>query len=252
MKKLEGKVAIVTGAASGIGRAIALLFAQEGAKVVVADIDDKSGEETVKMINERGGEAMFVHADVSKAEDVKNMVKITVERYGRLDVLVNNAGIEGAVADIVNYPEEAFDKVIAVNLKGVWLGIKYAVPEMVKSGGGSIINIASVLGLVGAPNMSGYCASKGGVVQLTKTAALEYAKYNIRVNAIAPGLIDTKLSRKRAEFDPEFINTALQFQVIKRMGRPEEVALAALYLASDDSSFVTGSCLVVDGGWTIA
>lgn len=250
MGKLDGKVAIVTGAASGIGRSIAMLFAQEGAKVVVADIMDEQGMETVRMIKERGGDAIFVHADVSKEDDIKNMIKKAVDVYGRLDIVVNNAGIEGAAMDTANYPENVFDKVIAVNLKGVWLGIKYAVPELIRSGGGSIINIASILGLVGLAGASAYNASKGGVIQLTRTAALEYAKYNIRVNAIAPGFIETPMVSRAFSEHPELREFVLKMIPLGRLGKPEEVAKTALFLASDDSSYVTGSVLVVDGGWT--
>lgn len=245
MGKLNGKVAIITGAGSGIGRATALLFAREGAKVVIADIDDVGGKETLKMIKDGGGEAIFVHADVSNAEDVKNMVKTAVDKYGGLHIIFNNAGIGGEMKDTANYPEEVFDKVIEVNLKGVWLGIKYAVPEILKSGGGSIINTASAGGLVGFPGVSAYCASKAGVVALTKVAALEYAKLNIRVNCIAPAVIKTPLSDK---LTPEMAEAQIQLVPMGRMGKPEEVAKVALFLASDDSSFVTGHVLSVDGG----
>lgn len=250
MGKISGKVAIITGAASGIGKATAILFAQEGAKVVVADVVDKLGEETVKMIKESGGKAVFVHADVSKAEDVKNMVKTAVDTYGRLDIIFNNAGIEGTTADTANYPENVFDKVIAINLKGVWLGIKYAVPELLKSGGGSIINTSSVAGLIGFAGLSAYNATKGGIIQLTKTAALEYAKQNIRVNCIAPGVIETPMVDRALKGQPEAKAAFIQIEPVGRFGKPEEVAKAALFLASDDSSFVTGTVLTVDGGLT--
>jgi NAD(P)-dependent dehydrogenase (short-subunit alcohol dehydrogenase family) len=250
MGKLDGKVAIITGAASGIGKATAILFAQEGAKVVVADITDDLGEETVKMINKSGGKAIFVHVNISKAEDVENMIKTTVKAYGRLDIIFNNAGIEGASADTANYPENIFDKVVAVNLKGVWLGIKYAVPELLKNGGGSIINTTSVAGLVGFASSSAYSASKGGIIQLTKTAALEYAKQNIRVNCIAPGVIDTPMIDRIIKDHPEVEEALIQAEPIGRLGKPEEIAQAALFLASGDSSFVTGTVLVVDGGLT--
>ena len=250
MGKIDGKVAIITGAASGIGKATAILFAQEGAKVVVADVMDKLGEETVKMIKESGGKAVFVHADVSRAEDVKNMVKTAVDTYGRLDIIFNNAGIEGATADTANYPENVFDKVIAINLKGVWLGIKYAVPELLKNGGGSIINTSSVAGLVGFAGLSAYNATKGGIIQLTKTAALEYAKQNIRVNCIAPGVIETPMVERALKGQPEAKAAFIQIEPVGRFGKPEEIAKAALFLASDDSSFVTGTVLTVDGGLT--
>ncbi|MEM3526606.1 MAG: glucose 1-dehydrogenase [Candidatus Jordarchaeaceae archaeon] len=245
MKKLEGKVAVITGAGSGIGRATALLFAQEGAKVVVVDINDDAGKETVKMIKDKGGEAIFVHADVSRAEEVKNMVKKAVDEYGRLDILFNNAGIGGELNDTARYSEEVFDRVIAVNLKGVWLGIKYAVPEMLKVGGGSIINTASAGGLIGFPGVSAYCASKAGAIGVTKVAALEYATQNIRVNCIAPAVIETPLS---GQMTPEMMQAQIQMVPMRRAGKPEEVAKVALFLASDDSSFVTGHILSVDGG----
>jgi NAD(P)-dependent dehydrogenase (short-subunit alcohol dehydrogenase family) len=250
MGKIDGKVAIITGAASGIGKATAMLFAQEGANVVVADFMDELGEETVKIINESGGKAIFVHTDVSKAEDVKNMIKTAVDTYGRLDIVFNNAGIEGASVDTANYPENVFDKVVAVNMKGVWLGIKYAVQELLRNGGGSIINTTSVAGLVAFPGLSAYNATKGGIIQLTKTAAIEYAKQNIRVNCIAPGVIETAMVDRVLKGQPEAKAAFIQMEPVGRFGKPEEVAKAALFLASDDSSFITGTVLIVDGGLT--
>lgn len=250
MGKIDGKVAIITGAAAGIGKATAVLFAQEGAKVVVADFMDELGEETVKMINDSGGQAVFVHTDVSKAEDVHCMVKTAVDTYGRLDIVFNNAGIEGASVDTANYPENVFDKVVAVNLKGVWLGIKYAVPELLRNGGGSIINTSSVAGLVAFAGLSAYNATKGGIIQLTKTAAIEYAKQNIRVNCIAPGVIETAMVDRVLKAQPEAKAAFIQIEPVGRFGKPEEVAKAALFLASDDSSFITGTVLIVDGGLT--
>ena len=248
-KKLDGKVAIITGAGSGIGRATALLFAQEGAKVIVADIVDKQGKEAAETIKKNGGEAVFVHTDVSKTEDVKNVIKEAVTRYGRLNIMYNNAGIEGQMKDTANYPEDIFDRIISVNLKGVWLGIKYAIPEMLKAGGGSIISTASIAGLVGFPGLVGYCASKGGIIQITKTAALEYAKQNIRINCIAPGVIATPMVERLVQSVPGMQEGLTASEPIGRTGKPEEIAKAALYLASDDSTFVTGTTLVVDGGF---
>ncbi len=248
-KKLDGKVAIITGAGSGIGRATALLFAQEGAKVIVADIVDKQGKEAAEAIKKNGGEAVFIHTDVSKTEDVKNVIKEAVTRYGRLNIMYNNAGIEGQMKDTANYPEDIFDRIISVNLKGVWLGIKYAIPEMLKGGGGSIISTASVAGLVGFPGLVGYCASKGGVIQITKTAALEYAKQNIRINCIAPGVIATPMVERLVQSVPGMQEGLTAAEPVGRTGKPEEIAKAALYLASDDSTFVTGTTLVVDGGF---
>lgn len=247
--RLEGKVAIVTGAASGIGKASALLFAREGAKVVVADVLDEGARRTVDSILKSGGDAIFTHMDVSKTSEIKNMIGTTLQSYGKLDVLFNNAGIEGASADITSYPEDIFDRVISINLKGVWLGMKYAIPEMLKNKGGSIINTTSVAGLVGFPAMSAYCASKGGIVQLTKTVALEYAKQRIRVNAIAPGVIRTPMVERFTGGQPEMEKALVQSEPIGRLGDPEEIAAVALFLASDESSFVTGHILAADGGF---
>jgi NAD(P)-dependent dehydrogenase (short-subunit alcohol dehydrogenase family) len=246
MGRLDGKVVIITGAGMGMGQAAAILFAKEGAKVVVADCLAEAGEETVKMIKEAGGEAIFVKADVSKAEDAKNMVKQTVDTYGRLDVLYNNAGIRGEVAPTPECTEENFDKVIAVNLKGVWLGMKYAIPEMLKTGGGSIINTASHTGERGTPNLPAYSASKGGVLAISRGTAMEYATKNIRVNCINPGTIATPfvIGGFSSEARKFFMTTIPQ----GRLGEPEEVAYAALFLASDESSHITGHALVVDGG----
>ncbi len=247
--RLQGKVAIVTGAASGIGRATALLFAREGAKVVVADVLDETANGTVDIIRKGRGEAVFVHTDVSRTLEIQGMIKTAVRNYGKLDVLFNNAGIEGAMLDTANYPEEMFDKVISTNLKGVWLGMKYAIPEMLKNGGGSIINTTSVAGLVGFPALSAYCASKGGIIQLTKVAALEYAKQKIRVNAIAPGVIRTPMVDRLIRGQPEMEKALLQTEPVGRMGEPDEIATVALFLASDESSFVTGHILAADGGF---
>ncbi|MEX0799825.1 MAG: glucose 1-dehydrogenase [Dehalococcoidia bacterium] len=251
MSKLDGKVAIVTGGASGIGRATALLFAGEGAKVVVADWQDE-GEAVVREAKGTGGEATFVKVDVSKAEDVERMVKTAVEVYGRLDVLFNNAGVEGEQAPTADCSLENFDRVIAINLRGVFLGMKYGIPAMLKGGGGSIVNNASVAGLVGFPNIPAYCAAKGGVVQLTKTAALEYAGQGVRVNAICPGVIWTPMVERFAA-GAEAARAALEaMEPVGRLGTAEEVARLALFLASDDSSFCTGAPFLVDGGMVAA
>lgn len=247
--RLKDKVAVVTGAASGIGRATALLFAREGAKVVVADVLDESARGTADTIKKNRGEAVFVHTDVSRAQEVSDAIRSAVRNYGKLDILFNNAGIEGPSKNTADYPEDAFDKVISVNLKGVWLGMKYGIPEMLKNGGGSIINTASVAGLVGFQSSSAYCASKGGIIQLTKAAALEYAKNKIRVNAIAPGIIRTPMIERAFHGDPEMEKSMLQLEPIGRFGEPEEIASAALFLASDESSFVTGHVLAVDGAF---
>jgi NAD(P)-dependent dehydrogenase (short-subunit alcohol dehydrogenase family) len=250
--KLDGRVAIVTGAASGIGRATALLFASEGAKLVAADWDETKGRRVAEEILERGGDAIFVRADVSSPDDVKRMVDKAVEVYGQLDVIFNNAGVEGEQAPTADCTLENWDRVIGINLKGVFLGMKYAIPEMLKNGGGAIINNASVAGIVGFQGLPAYCASKGGVIQLTKTAALEYAKQGIRVNAICPGVIATPMVERFISGNEEAQKTFEALEPVGRFGRPEEVAQLALFLASGDSSFCTGAPFIVDGGLVAA
>jgi NAD(P)-dependent dehydrogenase (short-subunit alcohol dehydrogenase family) len=248
--KLKDKVALITGAGSGIGRATALLFAKEGAKVVVVDANKDTARGTVDLIKKNGGEAIFIKADVSKSGEVQNMIKETVKKYGRLDVLYNNAGIEGEQAPTAECSENNFDRVIAVNLKGEFLGMKYGIQQMLKQGGGVMINTSSVAGLVGFSGIPAYCASKGGIIQLTRTAALEYATRNIRVNAICPGLIWTPMIERFSGKNEETIKQFSEMEPVKRMGKPEEVAALALFLASDDSSFITGAAVTVDGGYT--
>jgi NAD(P)-dependent dehydrogenase (short-subunit alcohol dehydrogenase family) len=250
--KLENKVAVVTGAASGIGRATALLFANEGAKVVAADCEREKGQRVVEEILERGGDAVFIQTDVSLPHDVKQMVDKAVKTYGHLDIIFNNAGIEGEQAPTADCTLENWDRVIGINLKGVFLGMKYAIPEMLKNGGGAIINNASVAGIVGFQGIPAYCASKGGVIQLTKTAALEYAKQGIRVNAICPGVIMTPMVERFVGSNEQARTAFESMEPIGRFGRPEEVAQLALFLASEDSSFCTGAPYVVDGGLVAA
>jgi len=252
MGRLDGKVAVITGAASGIGRATALLFADEGAKVVVADWDEAKGRRVAAEISGGGGSSTFVKVDVSKPEDVQAMVGTAVDAYGRLDVLFNNAGIEGETAPTADCSLENWERVIAINLKGVFLGMKYGIAAMLNSGGGSIINNASVAGLVGFPGIPAYSASKGGVIQLTKTAALEYAKQGIRVNVICPGVIWTPMVERFVAPSEEVRKTLEAAEPIGRFGQPEEVARLALFLACDDSSFCTGAPFVVDGGFVAA
>ena len=254
--RLEGKVAIVTGATAGMGRAAAELFAQEGAKVVLCGRRESLGQEIVDVIKGRGGEATFVTADVAKAEDVKRVVDTAVSSYGKLDVLFNNAGIDySGYGETDKEPEDAWDHVIAVNLKGTFLGIKYAVPEMRKAGGGSIINNSSVNdSQAGAASTTSYHASKGGVTALTKKAAVVYAAENIRVNAVNPGPIATEMVDIPWDklSDPDTIETRVRLQPMHRMGHPMDVAYAALYFASDESAFVTGATLIIDGGQAAA
>lgn len=245
MGRLDNKVAIITGAGMGMGQAGALLFAREGAKVVVVDWNAEAGEETVKMIKSAGGEAIFVKADVSKARDVESVVKKTIDAYGKLDVIYNNAAIIGRPDYIENMTEEEWEKIIAINLKGVWLGMKYAIPELLKSGGGSVINTASQCGDRGTRNLGVYCAAKGGVLALTRVVAMELAKKNIRVNALNPGIIGSPMVLNMPKEEQEGFAAIIPQ---KRLGKPEEVAYAALFLASDESSHVTGHTLVVDGG----
>lgn len=249
--RLPDKVSVITGAGSGIGRAAALLFAREGARVVAADINRPAGEETVRMIREGGAEARAIEVDVSSASSVQRMFQATVEAYGRLDVLVNNAGY-GLAATVEQTDEAEWDRLMAVNLKGVFLGCKYGVPLMRRRGGGVIVNTASAVAMVGIENRAAYCASKGGVAALTRAMALDHIRDGIRVNCVAPGTIDTPYFAKifAQSSDPAALRKGLQErQPMGRLGTPEEVARAILYLASEESSFVTGSVLVVDGGW---
>jgi NAD(P)-dependent dehydrogenase (short-subunit alcohol dehydrogenase family) len=245
-----GKVALVTGASSGIGRASALAFAREGAKVAVADVSVEGGEETVSLVKKAGGDALFVKADVSKASEVEALVARVVQTYGRLDCAFNNAGIEGAAGTIPDYPEDAWDKVININLKGVWLCMKYEIPQMLKNGGGAIVNTASTAGLVGYRGGSAYVASKHGVVGLTKTAALEYAKQNVRVNAVCPGAIDTPMMGRLTGHRAERAARMAASEPVGRMGQPAEIGEVVVWLCSSAASFVTGLAMAADGGIT--
>ena len=247
--QLDGKVALITGAGSGIGRASALAFAREGAKVAVADIVVEGGEETVRMVKEAGGEAFFIKVDVSNAADVEAMVNTVVDTYGRIDCAYNNAGIEGRLASTDEYPEDVFDKVIDINLTGVWLCMKYELPHMLKQGGGAIVNTASGAGLIGVAGMSAYVASKHGVVGLTKTAALEYAKSGIRVNAVCPGLIQTPMVERITADQPQLGEALVAAEPVGRTGKPEEIAESVVWMCSDAASFVTGHAMSVDGGY---
>ena len=251
MKRLDGKVSIVTGAARGIGKAIAELFAAEGSSVVLSDID-ASGDQVAREIREKGGDTFFVRTDVSKVDEVKHLINKTVETYGRIDVLVNNAGISGGLANGLQIEESDWQKILDINLTGPHLCTKYAGLEMVKNNSGSIVNMSSILGIVGCPISTPYSATKGGVRTYTKAMAVVLAPQGVRVNSIHPGYIDTDLVAKiLADIgDPDARAGAEALHPLGRFGRPEEVAYAALFLASDESSFVTGSELVVDGGFT--
>jgi len=251
MRKLEKKVAVITGAASGIGRATAIRFAGEGAAVVIADLNREGGEAAVRDCKENGGSAVFQLADVSSEEDIKGAVARAVKEFGRLDVIYNNAGLGGAVGPLEKTSAENWDRTFSILLRAVFLGIKHAVPEMRKTGGGSIVSTASIAGIRGAAGLHAYCAAKAGVISLTRSAAIELAKDKIRVNCICPGLIATPLTYNRI---PGGEQTATQlfaaFQPWPRAGRPEDIAAMALFLASDDSEFVSGQAMVVDGAVT--
>jgi NAD(P)-dependent dehydrogenase (short-subunit alcohol dehydrogenase family) len=249
--RLANKIAIITGAGSGMGRAASLLFAREGAKVTVADVDAKTGEETVAEINKAGGEALFVPVNVADEAQVQRMVVATVERFGAVHVLYNNAGImpadDGAVTDI---SEQTWDKVLDVNLKSAFFCCKYAIPEMIKAGGGSIINTASFVALLGCTvPQDAYTASKGGMISLTKSLAVQYARHGIRANAICPGPIETPLLRMLWTSEEER-NKRLNRIPLGRFGTPEDIVYLALYLASDEASWTTGAVMVADGGIT--
>ncbi len=247
---LDGKVVLVTGGGSGIGRATAQLIAKQGAKVMIADYIAEGAERTVKLIKDAGGEASCIAADVSVTKQVEAMVAKTVETYGRLDCAFNNAGIEGKMLDTVAYPEEMFDRVIAINLKGVWLCMKYEIAQMLKQGGGSIVNTASAAGLVAVEQLSAYNASKHGVVGLTKTAALEFAQKNIRVNCVCPGLINTPMVARMIDTGGMNEKDFIAAEPVARMGKPEEIGEGVVWMLSDAASFVTGHSMAIDGGWT--
>ena len=248
---LDGKSALITGGGGGIGRATALAFAREGARVAVADLMAEAARETVAQVNASGGQAISLSGDVSRDADVRAMIDAVVGTYGRLDCAFNNAGIAGWQVDAIlkktaEWSEEAFDRMIAVNLKGVWLCMRHELPQMQAQGGGAIVNTGSIAGLVGLPNSSAYVAAKHGVIGLTKTAALEYAESNIRVNAVCPGYIKTPMTEPSMRLRGEAI---LAQTPLKRMGSPEEIAEMVVWLCSERASYVSGAAYNVDGGW---
>ena len=244
MGKLDDKTAVITGASSGIGRAVATLFAEEGARVAVADCMPEGGNETVDIIKKAGGEATFIQADVSRSADVQRMIDTTVESYGRIDILHNHAGINSPIGLMADVTEEAWDQVIDTNVKGVFFGTKYAVPVMLKQGGGVIINTASIMGMSAQKFMSAYCVSKAAIIMLTKAASADYFAQNIRVNCICPGFIETPMTDQWLPMI-DMVKTAPG-----RPGKPEDIARAALYLASEESSYVSGAALTVDGSYS--
>ena len=247
--ELEGKVGLVTGGTSGIGRETAVVFAKAGAKVVVAGRREQEGKETIELIRGTGGDGLFVQTDVAKASEVETLVQKTVERFGRLDVAFNNAGIENAVTPIIRQSEEDFDRTISINLKGVWLCLKYEIQQMLKQGGGgAIVNMASIMGLVGSAGVAAYSASKHGVIGLTKTAALENAKSGIRVNAVCPGFTETPMADRIFRI-PGARKYLLSCHPIGRFGKPAEISEAVVWMCSDRASFMTGQSLVLDGGF---
>lgn len=248
MSILKDKVAFVSGGGSGIGRAIAEVYAREGAKVVIADVNEAHGEETVKTIKDAGGEAYFIKGDSSKPEDNKRFVTETVAKYGRLDVACNNAGIGGPAAPTGEYDIAGWDKVIALNLSGVFYACRYQLEQMEKQGGGSIVNIASIHGTVAAPNSVAYTAAKHGVVGLTKNIGAEYGQKNIRCNAVGPGYIATPLLD--ANLDDASLKAVAAKATMNRLGKPEEIAELVAFLSSDKSSFTTGAYFIADGGYT--
>ncbi len=251
MRGLEGSVALVSGASSGIGRATATRFAAEGVSVVAADVDVDGGEETVSRIESDGGEATFVETDVTDQGDVSDAADTAVDTYGGLDIAFNNAGIEGEQVGFGDQSDENWERVLGINLRGVFYAMREEIPAMLESGGGAIINTASVAGILGFPNLSPYVASKHGVIGLTRSAAVEFADDGIRVNAILPGVIDTPMVQRSGEADPESTEQTIAAIPAQRLGEPAEIASTVAWLGSDDASYVTGQPITVDGGYSV-
>lgn len=246
-----GKVAFVTGAANGIGRATALAFAREGASVAIADVSEQGNQETARAIEDLGGRSLALKCDVTRAEDVKAALDKTIETFGRLDFAFNNAGVEQKNLATAQIEEQEWDRLVNINLRGVFLCMKYEIPLLLKQGGGAIVNTSSGAGVIGIKGGAAYTAAKHGVIGLTKSAALDYAAQNIRVNAVAPGYIDTSMMDRFTGGTPEGRERVISQEPIGRMGQPEEIANAVVWLCSDASSFVVGHALVVDGGQTV-
>jgi len=250
MNEFQGKVALVTGGTSGIGRAAAIAYAREGAKVVVAGRRAAEGEETVRLVRAQGREALFVPTDVAQEAQVKNLIARTLEQFGRLDFAFNNAGIEQEPTPFLEQDEGTYDRVMDINVKGVWLSMRHEIPAMLKSGGGAIVNTSSALGVTALPGIEVYVASKHAVIGLTKSAALEFAKQGIRINAVLPAVIETDMYRRFVGENAENRAALTAMHPIGRIGTPEEIADAVIWLSSSKSSFVIGHSLLVDGGWT--
>ncbi len=250
MKEFQGKVALVTGGTSGIGRAAAIAYAREGAKVVVAGRRAAEGEETVQLVRAQGGQALFVPTDVAQEAQVKNLIGRTLEQFGRLDFAFNNAGIDQQPMPLLEQTEETYDQVMDINVKGVWLSMRHEIPAMLKSGGGAIVNTSSALGLIAFPGVEVYVASKHAVIGLTKSAAVEFGKQGIRINAVLPAAIETDMYRRFVGEKAEAIAAMAAMHPIGRIGTPEEIADAVIWLSSSKSSFVIGHSLLVDGGFT--
>jgi NAD(P)-dependent dehydrogenase (short-subunit alcohol dehydrogenase family) len=249
--RFAGKVAFVTGGGTGIGRAAALAFAREGASVVVADVSERGNQETARMIEEDGGRTLAVRCDVARAEDVKAALDKTIGAFGRLDFAFNNAGVEQPITATADLTEEEWDRIVDVNLRGVFLCMKYEIPLMLKQAGGAIVNTSSGAGVKGFAGQAAYCAAKYGVVGLSKAAALDYAKSNIRVNAVCPGIIYTPMMNRFSEGTPEGRERVIAQEPVGRMGKPEEIAAAVVWLCSESAGFVLGHAMVIDGGQTV-